>query len=71
MKKLLWGLVLCGLLVGCSGKYATNDKQQYLESRNGSPLVVPPPLTRANMSSFYELPTPEGERKVSIVPPKP
>lgn len=71
MKKLIGVLGFLGLLTGCSGKYATNDKQQYLESRNGAPLVVPEPLTRSNLSGFYELPTPEGERKVSIVPPKP
>ncbi len=71
MKKLVWIIISC-CLVGCSSKYATNDKQQYLESRNGAPLVVPPPLTRSNLSGFYELPEPDaGQRKVSVVPPKP
>ena len=70
VKKLVWIMMLC-FLMGCSSKYATNDKQQYLESRNGAPLIVPAPLTRSNLSGFYELPAPEeGQHKVSVVPPK-
>ncbi len=70
MKKFGWIVGFCCCLMGCSTKYTTNDKQQYLESQNGSSLVVSPPLTRSNMSGFYDLPTPEGRRKVSIIPPK-
>jgi len=69
VKKCGWMLVIC-CLSSCSVKYTTNDKQQYLESKNGPLLVVPEPLTRSNISGFYDLPTPEGNKKVSIVPPK-
>jgi uncharacterized lipoprotein len=70
VKKLVW-MIMASSLIGCSAKYATNDKQQYLDSHNGPALEVPPPLTRSNLSGFYELPTPDGQpQKVSVVPPK-
>ena len=60
--------MLC--LTACSSQYSTNDKQQYLASRNGPVLQTPPPLTNANLSGFYDLPPPETGTKVSLAPPQ-
>jgi hypothetical protein len=49
--------------------YATNDKQQYLSSRNGALLVIRPPLTNDNISNFYDLPNPERVERVNLKPP--
>jgi uncharacterized lipoprotein len=57
-------------LAGCTSNYSSSDKQQYLASRNGETLVIPPPLTNANVSGFYDLPSPEGPSKVSVTPPQ-
>lgn len=57
-------------LTSCSVKYASNDKEQYLLSKNGPQLEVPPPLTNSYISNFYDLPAPVGNSKISVVPPK-
>ncbi|MDF1757399.1 MAG: hypothetical protein P1U74_03790 [Legionellaceae bacterium] len=49
--------------------YASNDKDQYLTSKSGPALVVPPPLTTVNISDFYILPNQNENAKVSINPP--
>lgn len=69
MKKVSFWIVCLLCLASCATKYASNDKQQYLSSRNGPHIETPPPLTNSNMSGFYELPTPEGAKKTSVVPP--
>lgn len=56
-------------LASCTSPYGTNDKQQYLSSKNGPYLVVPEPLSRSNISNFYDLPPQHGDPKVSVVPP--
>jgi uncharacterized lipoprotein len=63
-------VVVSGLLVACSAQYTTNGEQKYLESRNGERLVVPSPLSRANISDFYDLPAQTQNAKASIIPPK-
>lgn len=56
-------------LAGCSAQYTSNGEQQYLNSRNGGDLVVPPPLTSSNISHFYDLPPQNKDARVSIIPP--
>ena len=58
-----------GILTACSMPYATNDKQQYLSSRNGEKLVIQPPMSGQNLSGFYDLPTPSVVARVNIKPP--
>ena len=70
VRKIGFWLMCLLCLASCATKYASNDRQQYLSSRNGVHLEVPPPLTNTNMSGFYELPTPEGAKKVSVAPPR-
>nr|WP_276559044.1 hypothetical protein [Fluoribacter dumoffii] len=55
-------------LSGCS-RYASNGENLYLGSANGPSLEVPPPLTRANISNFYDLPQQNQDARVSIEPP--
>lgn len=56
------------VLAGCQVPYPSNDKQAYLKSKNAPRLVVPPPLQKDEISSFYYLPDAEGQKKVSIKP---
>lgn len=56
-------------LVACTAPYATNSTQQYMQSKNGPNLVVPPSLTKDNLSDFYNLPSQNKNAQVSIVPP--
>jgi uncharacterized lipoprotein len=62
-------VVVSLFLSACSAQYTSNGEQQYLKSRNGVSLVVPPPLTSANMSHFYDLPAQNQDAQVSIEPP--
>lgn len=68
MKK-LGIMVLPLLLTACSAQYTSNGEQQYLQSKNGARLVVPPSLSTANISDFYDLPSQSQDAKVSITPP--
>jgi hypothetical protein len=63
--------VLAGLFIlsGCTSQYATNDESRVFKSHNGPGLVVPKPLTTANISYFYNLPPQEQDAHVSIAPP--
>ncbi len=49
--------------------FATNNKTQYLESKNAPDLVVEPPLTTSNLSGFYRLPPPPKNPKARVSPP--
>ena len=69
MKKIRIIMVLSVLLKGCSAQYTSNGEQQYLQSKNGVNLVVPSPLTTANISDFYVLPPQNQDARVSVVPP--
>lgn len=68
MKKIGFFFVLVLLLAGCM-QYTSNGEKQYLQSRNGVKVVVPPPLTDSNISSFYDLPQQNQSAIVSNVPP--
>ncbi|PWY54558.1 hypothetical protein DGG96_11490 [Legionella qingyii] len=68
MKKLFFLIFVTLVLCGCS-RYASNGEHLYLSSRNGPPLEVPPPLSKANISSFYDLPQQNQDARVSIAPP--
>ena len=67
-KRCLLVLLPC-LLAGCAGQYTSNGEQHYMQSKNGRDLVVPPPLSGANISHFYDLPAQTQNAKVSIIPP--
>lgn len=69
MKKLCFVVCAVLLLSACGGRYASNGENLYLKSRNGEKLEVPPPLTRANISDFYNLPPQNQDARVSIAPP--
>ncbi|WP_256478777.1 MULTISPECIES: hypothetical protein [Legionella] len=58
------------LLSACASYYTSNGEKQYLQSRNGPNVVVPPPLTDGNLSYFYNLPAQNQDAQVSIQPPK-
>ena len=61
------GLV-CFVLVSCAVPYSSSNAKGYLKSKNGPKLVVPPPLQQDEISSFYELPNAEGNKRVDIRP---
>jgi uncharacterized lipoprotein len=61
-------LISALLLAACSA-YTSNGEKQYLQSRNGATVVVPPPLTDSNISHFYDLPQQNQSAQVSIAPP--
>lgn len=69
MKKNVILLLISALLLAACSTYTSNGEKHYLQSRNGAKLVVPPPLTDANMSHFYDLPQQSQNAQVSIVPP--
>ena len=62
-------IILSALLAACNIKYTSNGEHQYLQSRNGVDIVVPPPLTANNISHFYDLPPQPENAQVSIEPP--
>lgn len=82
MKKGLIGLLGCLALAGCGRfieepihtrlfdvPYATNNDTQYQNSKNGPDLIVKQPLTKANLSGFYDLPPPPKPVEVDVKPP--
>lgn len=68
MKKIGFFVLSIMLLTACS-QYASNGEQLYLRSKNGTIVVVPPPLTDSNISHFYDLPPQNQNAQVSIAPP--
>lgn len=68
MNKLSIVVFAAFLLSGCS-LFNSNNATLYLQSRNGPYLEVPPPLTRAEISTYYDLPSPDNNSVVSIEPP--
>ena len=69
MKKLSFVVLAALALSACSSRYASNGESQYLKSKNGQRLEVPPPLTSTNLSDFYDLPPQNQDAQVSIAPP--
>ncbi|MBA2657959.1 MAG: hypothetical protein H0U70_13395 [Tatlockia sp.] len=57
------------LMTACS-QFDSNGDKFYLKSKNGSRVVVPPPLTNANISHFYDLPLQTKDPVVNIAPPR-
>jgi uncharacterized lipoprotein len=70
VKKLIFIMCLTVLLLACSGRYSSSGELLYLKSHNGVMLEVPPPLTKANISNFYNLPPQNQDAHVRITPPK-
>ena len=60
--------IVCFVLVSCAVPYSSSNTKGYLKSQNGPKLVVPPPLQQDEISSFYELPNAEGNKRVDIRP---
>lgn len=69
MKKLSCIILASLVLSACSARYSSTGEDMYLQSRNGERLEVPPPLTSANISNFYDLPPQTQNARVSIAPP--
>lgn len=69
MKKLSFVVLAALALSSCNSRYSSGGEYVYLQSRNGVTLDVPKPLTRANISNFYNLPPQTQDARVSIVPP--
>jgi uncharacterized lipoprotein len=69
VKKLSCVVLAALALSACSSRYSSNGESLYLQSRNGVNLDVPPPLTSANISHFYDLPLQTRDAHVSIEPP--
>jgi uncharacterized lipoprotein len=57
------------LASACSSRYSSNGEHLYLRSQNGPNLVLPPSLSTANISHFYDLPNVIGNPNVGIAPP--
>jgi uncharacterized lipoprotein len=68
VKKISFIVCMILLFAGC-GRYSSNGETLYLGSYNGQALEVPPPLTKANVSSFYDLPPQNKDPRVNIAPP--
>ncbi len=60
-------LISVMLLTACS-QFDSNGDREYLRSRNGVRVAVPPPLTESNISHFYDLPQQNKDPKVNIAP---
>lgn len=69
MKKIGFIVLVLLSVSGCSSRYASNAEKSYLNSRNGTNLVVPPPLSSEEVSHFYDLPEQTQKAEVSIEPP--
>ncbi|KTD31012.1 hypothetical protein Lmor_3119 [Legionella moravica] len=69
MKKLSFIVLATLALSACNSRYSSNGENVYLHSHNGTKIVVPPPLTNANISNFYDLPSQNQDAQVSIAPP--
>lgn len=65
------GLLILGVvsLCACNTPFASNDKDQYLESQNAPDMLIKPPLTTSNLSGFYTLPSAPEHAEVDILPP--
>lgn len=67
VKKIAFLFISALLLAACS--LTSTGEKHYLQSRNGVPITVPPPLTDANISHFYDLPQQNQNALVSVTPP--
>ena len=70
MKNLGIIVLFAALLTSCGKNYYdSNGEKHYLNSVNGSKIVVPSPLTSNNISNFYDLPQQNKNAQVGIAPP--
>ena len=70
VKKLSCVFAIVLALSACSVRYSSNGENVYLKSKNWEHLKVPSPLTRANISDFYNLPPQNQDARVSNTPPR-
>ncbi|MBA2709234.1 MAG: hypothetical protein H0U57_01380 [Tatlockia sp.] len=68
MRKIGFYVSATVLLTACS-HFATTADKHYLQSRSGSTIAVPSPLTGSNISHFYDLPPQNQNPVVNIRPP--
>jgi uncharacterized lipoprotein len=68
VKKMLF-VVLALLALSACSRYSSNGEEIYLKSRNGVKIEVPPPLTSENIGHYYDLPSQNQDKRVSIAPP--
>ncbi|MFA6303252.1 MAG: hypothetical protein WC627_09000 [Legionella sp.] len=69
MNKLSFIVLAVLALSACSSRYSSNGENVYLMSKNGVGVQVPPPLTSAGISHFYDLPAQTQSAQVNIAPP--
>ncbi len=75
LKKIITIFILAQGLIGCSlmsstGEFASNNKTEYLHSRNSQGLLISKPLSDANISDFYQLSNQTTQvTGISIKPP--
>lgn len=70
MNKVLLVMASTLLLTSCATHYTSSGEHRYLKSQNGRGINVPPPLTDANISHFYDLPQQHQNAVISIAPPQ-
>ena len=65
------GLLVLGVvsLCACNTPFTSNEKDQYLESKNAPDLVIKRPLTTSNLSGFYTLPAAPEHPSMEVLPP--
>lgn len=73
MKKIIIIFMMLQGLEGCdffpSSEFSSNNKSEYLHSKNGPNLVINKPLSDSNISDFYQLQNQTRPAKISIKPP--
>ncbi len=62
-------IVFAALLLSSCSLFTSNNDSLYLQSHNGKPLEVPPPLTKSEISTYYDLPDPSNNPVISLEPP--
>lgn len=68
MKKISCVVFLVFSLSSCA-RYGSSGENVFMLSHNAPKLIVPPPLTDACISNFYDLPPQEEDPSISPLPP--
>lgn len=68
MKKLSCVVLLMVALTGCA-RFGSTGEHVFMLSHNAPKLIVPPPLSDACISNFYDLPPQEEDPSISPLPP--
>lgn len=66
MKKFFCFVMCVPFLMSCTERYSSSGENLYLRSKNGVKLEVPAPLTQANISDFYNLPSQNQDARINI-----